>query len=269
MIGGAEGGAGGGRGVRGGDGGAGRRGHPTRVGPGSPMKARAWPRPPSLHRAALQPSAARGAPGALARRWGALRGPTITAWGLAAPAREGQGAQLGPHPLAAAAGALPASPFAQLPWLERRRTRARCAWRSWTSPTGRCASAAAAVSVGGGGGGAGPRGACARPPLRHGLPPRGLAAPTPLALVALTPCLPGLHPAPADQICLWCYHHILEEAAKESLPARCPNCRTDYDQEKITMQQIDAQQCVHRGRAWGARRRSCAHVLAGRAHPAG
>ena len=124
---------------------------------------------------------------------------------------------------------------------------------------------------GGGEGGrwAAGRCACARPPLRHGLPPRGLAAPTPLALVALTPCLPGLHPAPADQICLWCYHHILEEAAKESLPARCPNCRTDYDQEKITMQQIDAQQCVHRGRAWGARRRSCAHVLAGRAHPAG
>ncbi len=45
----------------------------------------------------------------------------------------------------------------------------------------------------------------------------------------------------ADQMCLWCYHHILEEAAKESLSARCPNCRSVYDQEKITMQHIDAE----------------------------
>lgn len=41
-------------------------------------------------------------------------------------------------------------------------------------------------------------------------------------------------------MCLWCYHHILEEANKESLPARCPNCRSDYDQNKIQMQHIDA-----------------------------
>ena len=45
----------------------------------------------------------------------------------------------------------------------------------------------------------------------------------------------------ADQMCLWCYHHILEEAGKESLSARCPNCRSVYDQEKITMQHIDAE----------------------------
>eukprot|EP00887_Chlorella_sp_A99_P001407 scaffold8.g1407.t1 len=44
------------------------------------------------------------------------------------------------------------------------------------------------------------------------------------------------------QMCLWCYHHILEEASKENLPARCPNCRAEYDQEKITMQHIDAEQ---------------------------
>jgi hypothetical protein len=41
-------------------------------------------------------------------------------------------------------------------------------------------------------------------------------------------------------MCLWCYHHILEEAAKDSTQARCPNCRTDYDQNKIQMQHIDA-----------------------------
>lgn len=56
----------------------------------------------------------------------------------------------------------------------------------------------------------------------------------------------GPHPLPplllADQMCLWCYHHILEEAAKASLPARCPNCRSEYDEEKIQMQHIDAEQ---------------------------
>lgn len=46
----------------------------------------------------------------------------------------------------------------------------------------------------------------------------------------------------ADQMCLWCYHHILEEAAKASLDARCPNCRSSYDEEKIQMQHIDAEQ---------------------------
>ncbi|EFN58458.1 hypothetical protein CHLNCDRAFT_20051, partial [Chlorella variabilis] len=44
------------------------------------------------------------------------------------------------------------------------------------------------------------------------------------------------------QMCLWCYHHILEEAAKASLAARCPNCRSEYDEEKIQMQHIDAEQ---------------------------
>lgn len=43
-------------------------------------------------------------------------------------------------------------------------------------------------------------------------------------------------------MCLWCYHHILEEAAKASLAARCPNCRAEYDEEKIQMQHIDAEQ---------------------------
>jgi CCR4-NOT transcription complex subunit 4 len=43
-------------------------------------------------------------------------------------------------------------------------------------------------------------------------------------------------------MCLWCYHHILEEAAKASLAARCPNCRSEYDEEKIKMQHIDAEQ---------------------------
>jgi len=39
--------------------------------------------------------------------------------------------------------------------------------------------------------------------------------------------------------CLWCYHQILEEAQKDNLPARCPNCRSEYDQNKISMQHIE------------------------------
>ena len=35
------------------------------------------------------------------------------------------------------------------------------------------------------------------------------------------------------------YHQILEEAQKDSLPARCPNCRSEYDQNKISMQHIE------------------------------
>lgn len=45
----------------------------------------------------------------------------------------------------------------------------------------------------------------------------------------------------AVQPCLWCYHQVLEEATKENLPARCPNCRAEYDQNKISMQHIDAE----------------------------
>lgn len=53
------------------------------------------------------------------------------------------------------------------------------------------------------------------------------------------PCLPA-----ADQMCLFCYNQILDEAAKASLAAKCPNCRSEYDEEKIKMQHIDAEQCV-------------------------
>jgi len=39
-------------------------------------------------------------------------------------------------------------------------------------------------------------------------------------------------------MCLWCFHRIMEDAAKENLPGRCPNCRTIYDTNSITMQAI-------------------------------
>ena len=42
-------------------------------------------------------------------------------------------------------------------------------------------------------------------------------------------------------MCLWCYHRLQEQANKENLPAKCPNCRSEYDQDKIKMQQIDPQ----------------------------
>ncbi|KAK9833217.1 hypothetical protein WJX74_010673 [Apatococcus lobatus] len=42
-------------------------------------------------------------------------------------------------------------------------------------------------------------------------------------------------------MCLWCYHRLQEQANKENLPAKCPNCRTEYDQHRIKMQQIDPQ----------------------------
>lgn len=65
----------------------------------------------------------------------------------------------------------------------------------------------------------------------------------PPAHCACLACLPPLLSTRlADQMCLWCYHHILEEAAKASLAARCPNCRAEYDEEKIQMQHIDAEQ---------------------------
>lgn len=35
------------------------------------------------------------------------------------------------------------------------------------------------------------------------------------------------------QICLWCWHHIMEMAKKDSLEGRCPACRSPYDKEKI------------------------------------
>lgn len=35
-------------------------------------------------------------------------------------------------------------------------------------------------------------------------------------------------------VCLWCFRRITEDAAKDSRPALCPNCREPYDVERIT-----------------------------------
>ncbi|GLT53572.1 hypothetical protein SLA2020_268350 [Shorea laevis] len=43
----------------------------------------------------------------------------------------------------------------------------------------------------------------------------------------LKPCRCGY------EICVWCWHHILEMAEKDETEGRCPACRSPYDKEKI------------------------------------
>ncbi|KAK4753806.1 hypothetical protein SAY87_001910 [Trapa incisa] len=43
----------------------------------------------------------------------------------------------------------------------------------------------------------------------------------------LKPCKCGY------EICVWCWHHIMEMAEKDETDGRCPACRTPYDKEKI------------------------------------
>jgi CCR4-NOT transcription complex subunit 4 len=50
-------------------------------------------------------------------------------------------------------------------------------------------------------------------------------------------------------MCLWCWHQIMENAAKDSLPARCPNCRSEYDKERITNATVDPEKCVFLSRS--------------------
>jgi hypothetical protein len=52
--------------------------------------------------------------------------------------------------------------------------------------------------------------------------------------------LPCLHYAPSSnncyltpQICVWCWHHIIDMAEKEETEGRCPACRTRYDKDRI------------------------------------
>ncbi|KAF8102383.1 hypothetical protein N665_0198s0090 [Sinapis alba] len=43
----------------------------------------------------------------------------------------------------------------------------------------------------------------------------------------LKPCKCGY------QICVWCWHHIVDMAEKDQIEGRCPACRTPYDKEKV------------------------------------
>lgn len=35
------------------------------------------------------------------------------------------------------------------------------------------------------------------------------------------------------QICVWCWHHIMDMAEKDESEGRCPACRTAYDKDRI------------------------------------
>ncbi|QDZ21337.1 CCR4-NOT transcription complex protein [Chloropicon primus] len=41
------------------------------------------------------------------------------------------------------------------------------------------------------------------------------------------------------RMCLWCWHRIMENAAKDNRVGCCPNCRREYDKERITKGQVD------------------------------
>jgi len=41
------------------------------------------------------------------------------------------------------------------------------------------------------------------------------------------------------QICVWCWHHIMDMAEKDQSEGRCPACRTPYDKEKIVGMTVD------------------------------
>lgn len=43
------------------------------------------------------------------------------------------------------------------------------------------------------------------------------------------------------QPCLWCFNSLQQQSLKDALPARCPNCRTEYDTDKIKMTAVDPQ----------------------------
>ncbi|KAJ4969911.1 hypothetical protein NE237_003010 [Protea cynaroides] len=54
----------------------------------------------------------------------------------------------------------------------------------------------------------------------------------------LKPCKCGY------QICVWCWHHIMDMAEKDETEGRCPACRTPYDKEKIVGMAADCERLV-------------------------
>jgi len=44
------------------------------------------------------------------------------------------------------------------------------------------------------------------------------------------------------RMCLWCWNRIMENAAKQCKPGRCPNCRREYDEERIKSGRVDPTQ---------------------------
>ncbi|EPS71252.1 hypothetical protein M569_03506, partial [Genlisea aurea] len=43
------------------------------------------------------------------------------------------------------------------------------------------------------------------------------------------------------QVCVWCWHHIIDMAEKDETEGRCPACRTIYDKEKVSLMQTSCE----------------------------
>ncbi|GMJ15456.1 hypothetical protein like AT3G45630 [Hibiscus trionum] len=54
----------------------------------------------------------------------------------------------------------------------------------------------------------------------------------------LKPCKCGY------EICVWCWHHIMDMAEKDETEGRCPACRTAYDKEKIVRTAANCERLV-------------------------
>ncbi|KAL1532793.1 RING-type E3 ubiquitin transferase [Salvia divinorum] len=46
------------------------------------------------------------------------------------------------------------------------------------------------------------------------------------------------------QICVWCWHHIIDMAEKDAAEGRCPACRTIYEKEKIVAMQANCERSM-------------------------
>ncbi|KAL3656072.1 hypothetical protein CASFOL_000468 [Castilleja foliolosa] len=46
------------------------------------------------------------------------------------------------------------------------------------------------------------------------------------------------------QICVWCWHHIIDMAEKDQTERRCPACRTIYEKEKIVAMQANCKRTM-------------------------
>ncbi|KAL5224661.1 hypothetical protein ABZP36_011300 [Zizania latifolia] len=54
----------------------------------------------------------------------------------------------------------------------------------------------------------------------------------------LKPCVCGY------EICVWCWHHIIDMAEKEDTEGRCPACRTRYDKDRIVKMATTSERTV-------------------------
>lgn len=56
--------------------------------------------------------------------------------------------------------------------------------------------------------------------------------------------LPFLHAVVSLQVCVWCWHHIIDMAEKDDSEGRCPACRTIYEKEKIVAKQANCERLI-------------------------